>query len=66
MASASRRGRVGPKHGKMTVAGRTGPERFHYCREHDVKLKAEKMWGGGMVFQCPQGCRLEKSETHLK
>lgn len=66
MASAARRGRVGPKNTKMTIQGRVGPQRFHHCPEHDTKLKAVKTFGAGMHYECKEGCTLSKKETTLK
>ena len=66
MASAARRGRKGPKPPKMAIQGKISPERFHYCPEHDLKVKARKTFGAGMYFECKEGCYIPKGRTVLK
>lgn len=67
MASAARRSRVGPKNAKMQMVGKFSQERFHYCYEHDEKMKAILDWDSGVIeYECKQGCRLGKKEAILK
>ena len=66
MASAARRDRKGPKEAKMVMQGKVRPERFHYCPQHEVKMKAVKTFGAGVHFECPDGCRIPKGDTVLK
>jgi len=67
MASASRRGRTAPKGPKMKMVGKFSQERYHYCYEHDQKMKAILDWDSKAIqYECKEGCKLGKRETLLK
>ena len=51
----------------ITLPGKVGPERKHHCPEHDTPMSALKLWGKkSIVFECKEGCRLNKNQTNLK
>ncbi len=67
MASASRRDRKGPKNPKMVMQGKVSPERFRYCVDHDIKMKAIQDWDSGAIqYECKDGCRLTARQAVLK
>lgn len=47
---------------------KANPPRQHFCPSHDVLVKATRIGPGKgrMVWDCPQGCRLEKRQTVVK
>lgn len=66
MAAKSRRAAV-TSTGKMTLPGKTGPQRFHYCIEHDMKMTPVLLWDSKVIrYECKDGCRLAKNEAALK
>ena len=53
--------------GKMVLPGRPGPARKHYCPAHDTVMTPVKQYGKkNMMFECKEGCRLEKDYTVLR
>jgi hypothetical protein len=67
MASRSRIDKKGAKLGKITIPGKPGPERRHYCPSHDTTMTPLKQFGKkNTMFQCKEGCRLPKNFTVLK
>jgi hypothetical protein len=52
---------------KQGLACALGIPRVHYCRDHNEKVKAFRLWPSkSMRFQCKEGCDLNKNETVLK
>jgi len=52
---------------RQILACALGTPRVHYCRDHNEKVKAFKLWPNkSMRFQCKEGCDLNKNETVLK
>jgi len=52
---------------KMFLPGPAGPERKHYCFDHDIVMTPFKLFGKkSIMFQCKEGCRLKKGVTTLK
>lgn len=54
------------KKGRMILPGRAGPQRKHYCPEHEEVMSAVKVFGRGMMWSCPKNCRLPAADTILK
>ena len=52
---------------KHPRSAREGLARKHYCLEHDAVCKPTMvMPGRKIVFNCSEGCSLEKTETDLR
>ncbi len=52
---------------RQILAGALGVPKVHYCRDHNEKVKAFRLWPSkSMRFQCKEGCDLNKNETVLK
>ena len=52
---------------RQILACAYGIPKVHYCRNHDEKVKAFRLWPSkSMRFQCKEGCDLNKNETVLK
>lgn len=67
MASASRRDRHSVKLTKIVIQGKVSPERFRYCIDHDIKMKAIQDWDTKEIqYECKEGCRLTKDTAILK
>jgi hypothetical protein len=51
---------------RTKLAGNVGFSKIRYCKEHREPVKAVRVFGKGMVFQCKEGCSLEKNNTDLR
>jgi hypothetical protein len=51
---------------RQKLAGKVGFSKVRYCRDHDELVKAVKVFGNGMVWQCKKGCSVDQSVTVLK
>ncbi len=51
---------------RMVIPGAAGFSKIRYCRDHSLPVKAVKVFGKGMNFQCAEGCELDKTATILR
>lgn len=52
---------------KITIPGKPGPVRKHYCPAHDTVMTPIKQYGRkSIMFECKEGCRLGKNHTNLR
>jgi hypothetical protein len=56
------------RHNERTVlANAAGFSKIRYCHDHNKPVRAVKIFGRkNMEFHCPEGCKLDKTNTVLK